>query len=283
MQSERHNEQKERYMKTPEEESSPRPEDLLEKDSIIRFHCRPGLSCFTTCCRNVNIFLTPYDILRMKNRLGISSHEFLDKYTKTLLPPGGGIPVIQLEMREDDKRCPFVTDEGCTIYEDRPWSCRMYPLDWMGDRGGYFFLVGEDRCKGRSEPNEWKLLEWLKTQDVALYEEMDLRFQMVTRYPRLAEAGVDDPRVQHMFRMACYDLDTFRRFVFETKFLEVFQVEEEAIEQIKTDDLALLELAFRWIRFGLVCGDVLPIKEEVAESRRKELEGSSALHNEPKG
>jgi hypothetical protein len=151
----------------------------------------------------------------------------------------------------------------------------MYPLDWQGDQGGYFFLAGEDRCLGRKEPNEWELLEWLKTQDVAPYEEMDLRFQMVTRYPRLAEAGIEDPRVQHMFRMACYDLDTFRRFVFETRFLEVFEVEEEAVEQIKKDEVALLELAFRWIRFGLVCGDVLPIREEVAESKRKAAEKSA--------
>ncbi len=262
-------------MKSPEEEARPRPEDLLQRDSKIRFQCRPGLSCFTTCCRDVNIFLTPYDILRMKSRLGILSDEFLEQYTKTLMPADGKIPVIQLKMREDDMGCPFVTDEGCSIYEDRPWACRMYPLDWVGVEGGYFFLVGEDRCKGRGEPKEWTLLEWLKTQGVGPYEEMDLKFQMVTRYPRLAEAGIQDPRVQHMFRMACYDLDTFRRFVFETRFLKVFEVEKEMLEQIKTDETALLELAFRWIRFGLVCGDVLPIREEVAESKRKAMEKES--------
>ena len=261
-------------MKASEEESRPRQEELLEKESRIRFQCRPGLACFTTCCRDVNIFLTPYDILRMKNRLGLPSDEFLERYTKTLLPPSGGIPVIQLKMREGDRACPFVTEEGCTLYEDRPWSCRMYPLDWQGDRGGYFFLVGEDRCKGRQEPKEWVLLEWLATQEVAPYEEMDLRFQMVTRYPRLAEAGVDDPRVQHMFRMACYDLDTFRRFVFETRFLQMFEIEEETIEQIKGDELALLGLAFRWVRFGLVCGDVLPIREGAREGRRGRGESS---------
>ena len=84
-------------MKTPEEESTPKPEDLLEKDSKIQFLCRPGLSCFTTCCQDVNIFLTPYDILRMKDRLGIPSHEFLDKYTKTLLPPGP--PIVRPRSR----------------------------------------------------------------------------------------------------------------------------------------------------------------------------------------
>jgi hypothetical protein len=86
-----------------------------------------------------------------------------------------------------------------------------------------------------------------------------------------------------MFRMACYDLDTFRRFVFETRFLEVFEVEEEVIRQVKKDDLALLELAFRWIRFGLVCGDVLPIREEVAESKRKAMGVESGVSDNPTG
>ncbi len=257
-------------MKRSEESAEPRPEELLEKDSTIRFECRPGLPCFTSCCRDVNIFLSPYDILRMKTRLGIPSGEFLDRYTRTLLPPGGGIPVIQLVMEGEEKRCPFVTPEGCTIYDDRPWACRMYPLDWRGDRGDYFFLADEERCLGRKEPKEWVLIDWLKSQGVAPYEEMDLRFQMITRYPRLAEAGMEDPRVLQMFRMACYDLDTFRRFVKETSFLEVFEVDEEILRRIEFDDLALLDLAFRWIRFGLVCGDVLPIKEEVAKRKREE-------------
>jgi hypothetical protein len=63
----------------------------------------------------------------------------------------------------------------------------------------------------------------------------------------------------------------------------VFDVEEEMIEQVKTDELALLELAFRWIRFGLVCGDVLPIREEVAESKRRAMGLEPGASENPKG
>ena len=35
------------------------------------------IACFTRCCRNIDILLTPYDVIRMKNRLGITSTEFL--------------------------------------------------------------------------------------------------------------------------------------------------------------------------------------------------------------
>jgi len=38
-------------------------------------------------------------------------------------------PVILLQMRDNEKKsCPFVTAEGCSVYPDRPWACRMYPL-----------------------------------------------------------------------------------------------------------------------------------------------------------
>ena len=53
----------------------------LKPDSRFKFSCQPGVTCFNQCCRDVNILLTPYDVLRLKNRLGISSGEFLKKYT----------------------------------------------------------------------------------------------------------------------------------------------------------------------------------------------------------
>ncbi len=262
-------------MKNPQGESQPAEIKCFDKTDTIQFQCKPGLSCFTRCCQDVNIFLAPYDILRMKNRLKIPSSEFLEKYTQTLIAPSG-LPIIQLKLQESDHRCHFITPEGCSIYEDRPWACRMYPLDWDEEKGGYYFMVGEETCLGQKEPRELKLQAWLLEQEVPPYEDMDLRFQFVTKYPRLAEAGLKQTNVQHMFRMACYDLDNFRRFVFDTNFFNVFEVEDQEIKMVKEDDTALLDLAFRWIRFGLVCGDVLEIKEEVKKEKEKELDKAGA-------
>ena len=49
----------------------------LTSGSPFKFSCSPGISCFTECCQDVSIVLTPYDVLRLKNCLGISSDEFL--------------------------------------------------------------------------------------------------------------------------------------------------------------------------------------------------------------
>ena len=39
----------------------------LKEDAEFNFACHPGVSCFNQCCSDVNIFLTPYDVLRLKN------------------------------------------------------------------------------------------------------------------------------------------------------------------------------------------------------------------------
>ena len=65
---------------------------VLAFDDTFYFSCHPGIDCFTQCCQDVNILLTPYDIARMKNRLGMTSTEFLERHTKTLIAPATLLP-----------------------------------------------------------------------------------------------------------------------------------------------------------------------------------------------
>lgn len=85
---------------------------VLRPEDSFRFACHDRLDCFTRCCRDIAIFLTPYDILRLKKSLGISSEAFLRNYTATLVSEAG-LPVVLLKMRDDAaKSCPFVTPQG---------------------------------------------------------------------------------------------------------------------------------------------------------------------------
>ena len=42
----------------------------------FRFRCHKEIPCFTECCAKLDLLLTPYDVLRIKNRLKIDSEEF---------------------------------------------------------------------------------------------------------------------------------------------------------------------------------------------------------------
>ena len=70
--------------------------------------------------------------------------------------------------------------------------------------------------------------------------------------------------------MACYDLDRFRRFVFESTFLKRFETDPDEVDNIKHDDVALYAFAMKWLEYGLTGQHGLKIKpEEIAATKRK--------------
>lgn len=234
-------------------------------DRSFRFKCYKEISCFTRCCAALNLQLTPYDILRLKNRLGISSDVFLDQYGETVFEGHSRFPMVRLRMQEGaQKRCPFVTSSGCSIYEDRPGSCRLYPLGRAAmkveDRNTRekYFLVQEAHCRGFEENREWTVDEWMKGEGMSDYNEMnDLWLEVLSLSKSLgAEANLQ--RKMQMFFMASYNLDRFRSFVFEGPFLKRFHVEEEVLERMAADEVSLLRFAYGWLKFSLY-GEPSPI------------------------
>ena len=234
----------------------------FEEVHAFQFRCHPEVSCFTNCCRDINIVLTPYDVLRMKNGLGISSEEFLDKHTIIIPKEGRLLPIVILKMNEDDKRCPFVTkEEGCKIYKNRPWPCRMYPLT-VNDDGTYSLIADATRCKGLEEDDTNKVIDWLHTQEVEEYDELNEFLSSLTIQMQTQKLAIENPQIQQMIFMSLYNIDKFRKFVFESTFLEKLEVEEDILEKIKKSDTDLLKFAFEWIKFGLFGKKVFWVKEK---------------------
>lgn len=250
--------------RTPEQKKELKHE-LLGQDSKFRFSCNKDIKCFTKCCRKVDLLLTPYDIVRIKNRLSLSSEEFLKKYTSCLIWDSG-VPVVVLNMVDDERRsCPFVGEDGCEIYEDRPWSCRLFPLRPENSKDESYTLIDDPNCLGYKADREWTVKEWMENQGVNIYNELEAFFRDI----KLKE-NIENEDLRRMFYMACYDMDRFRRFVFETKFLDVFDIENGVIRKIKKDDVELLKLAMNWLKFGLADPEALKVKEEVLAAKIKE-------------
>jgi len=249
------------------------PDTVLSQDDLFQFTCNGGLDCFTSCCRDVTIFLTPYDVLRMKRHLGLTSEEVIDRYT--LVSQAHAIPLVLLKMNEEDeKRCHLVTKEGCSIYEDRPWACRMYPLD-LGEGGGYKLAVDETRCKGLGKGEPRRVRQYFEDQGTTPYVEAEKDFAKLTSDPRLAELDVDNPKIFKMIFMATYNLDAFRKFVFESSFLERFQLEPGRVEAIKESDEELLRLGYDWLAFGLFGQMNFQIYEQAAKAVESKMTGAA--------
>ena len=232
----------------------------MTPEHVFNFKCHAGISCFTQCCRDVTIVLTPYDILRLKKGLGISSEEFLDRYTLIRPQKNRLIPLVVLKMNENDKKCLFVTERGCSIYKDRPWPCRMYPLD-MDDDGTFSLIARADRCRGLVEEDPWRIGDWLSDQGIVPYEEMNAFFSGITIPLRSQKMDIDNPQIAKMLFMALYNTDKFKEFVFQSSFLNRFAVESIRVDKIKENDEELLKFAFDWIKFGLFGEKLFWVKE----------------------
>lgn len=259
----------------------------LTLESKIKFRCHPGVSCFTACCGGIKIILTPYDILMLKKRLNIPAHEFLQKYTIPVYLERTDMPGVAIKLREEDNKCPFVTPEGCTVYSDRPSACRYYPVGMAdfhegrgaGGEGGdhkdeekFFFIVKEEHCKGFEEEKEWTVAEWRADQGVDVRDEMNKEWlRLVMRRKSFGHQASLSEQAKRMFFMASTDLDHFRRFIFESSFLDTYEIDEETLEKIRNDDVELMLFSFKYLAASLFGAEGLPIREDKIQAKVKEI------------
>lgn len=226
--------------------------------NTFQFSCHPNVPCFTVCCKKVDLILYPYDVIRLKNNLGIRSDEFIEKYARLVRGQNPYFPTVMLKLTEDGAgTCPFLSEQGCRVYEDRPTDCRTYPLERAVDRNpenrkkkDFYFLVKHDYCKGHEEKDEFTVKQWIRNQRLELYNtynelwtEMDTIFQA---NPWLGE-GAGGPRQQMAF-MACYNIDAFRDFCAEHKILDRFKLSKDRRRGIDRDDYELLKFGFDWVK-----------------------------------
>ncbi|MBI4686091.1 MAG: YkgJ family cysteine cluster protein [Nitrospirae bacterium] len=251
----------------------------LDLGTKFRFRCHKGIKCFTKCCSNIDIMLTPYDIIRMKNKLGLSSEEFLEKYTFSTVDEESSHPYAYLKMDKDEKKsCPFVkAPDGCTIYTDRPVSCRYYPIgqatlkkqkDDSVVHEEFYFFVKEKHCLGYNEDTEWTVESWRDDQEANLYDDMNRGWKSILMRRNLPGQKELDPNKQEQFYIASYDLDRFRRYVFDSKFLDVFDINTEENEKIKSDEIALMKFGFRYLKYLFMMEKSLKIKPEAIGTKK---------------
>ncbi len=230
----------------------------LGPKSRFKFQCHKGVSCFTKCCRGINIALTPYDIIRLKNRLEISSEEFLNIYTEVKILEKTDLPMVTMRLLDDEEQsCPFVREDGCLIYADRPSTCRYYPLgvatlthrEGAEDEEGFYFFVNEPHCRGFEEEKDWDVVEWRQDQGVDIQDEINAGWTDLVVRKRSFPANITlTDKSKQLFFMVSYDIDRFRRFVFESPFLERNSVDPETVERIRNDEIELLKFGLEWLR-----------------------------------
>jgi len=250
--------------------------ERLNLKSKFQFKCHNQIKCFTKCCRGISITLTPYDIIRLKNSLKLTSHEFLALYTTPQVLEKTDLPIVTLRAGDDElKSCPFVTDKGCIVYEDRPTTCRYYPLGVASlmykegvDEDGFYFFINESHCLGFEESKEWTVESWRKDQGVDIHDQLNTGWTDLIVYKRSFPPNLKfTDKTKQLFFMASYNIDKFREFVFKSTFLDRYAVNSKTVDKIKNDEIALSEFGIKWLKsilFKSKDADGFQVNEESA-------------------
>jgi len=260
---------------------SPVVPQMCDGGKSIQFQCRKGIACWNACCSNIDISLTPYDILRLKQRLGITSNDFLLHYTLPYEMEQNGIAGVKLRPVENGTACRFMTPEGCSVYDDRPTACRYYPVallsmrkqDEYTDTQSYA-LVKEEHCLGHNEPREITIDAYRKEQGLEKYDELARGWRQLILKKKSSGPSVGKPskRSLQLYFMVCYDLDTFRSFVSSEGFTELYDLPADETREILADDTTLMLFGFRFLRQVLFGENSIALKKAAAEKRQQHIQ-----------
>jgi len=250
------------------DDSQSLPGKTIGDNTLFSFDCNPGVSCFNLCCHNLNLFLYPYDVIRLTHHLKLFSDQFLEKHVDVVLRDGCFFPEVLLTMSDlPEKPCPFLSPSGCSVYQNRPEACRMFPIEQglvyeaktrQTRKIHYFRPPGF--CQGSKGLKQWTPSRWIKDQCAEDYNKMTKRWSELMRMFRSdpwAGEGPDGKQGKMAF-MAAYNMDMFREFVFKSSFLKRYKIASASLDKAEGDDVELLKIGMAWIEL-FIWGKASPL------------------------
>ena len=200
----------------PHSHPPPNVQRLGTQESFT-FDCRSENSCFTDCCRQLELALSPYDVLRLCQATGLKSNEFLDQYVIIEQEEEDVFPRLYLSMVDDGKEsCVFVSPKGCMVYEHRPGACRIYPMGRAVIRQNdvlseFFVLLKEDHCHGFSNNVAQTVQSFSQNQKIGPYNRLNDALASIIQHEDVRLGRTFSREQIDLFILALYNLDQFRQ------------------------------------------------------------------------
>lgn len=225
----------------------------IEKEEIFHFACHPSIPCFTDCCRQLELALTPYDVLRLKKGCGLRSDEFLDRYVIIEQEEHETFPRLYLTMVDDGRAsCVFVSNAGCTLYQDRPGACRAYPMgraailqpDNIMDN--FFVILQESHCQGFQEQQKQNAATYSVEQGLTTYNRFNDAVATILQHDQIRQGRRFSEKQRELFILGLYNLDLFRTQLLTGNLPGAKQLDASTKVRL-ADDEELLLYAIDWL------------------------------------
>jgi len=142
-----------------------------------------------------------------------------------------------------------------------------------------YLLVKEEHCKGHEEDRELTVDAYRKEQEVAEFDRLNREWLQLILKKRTAGPTVGKPSDMslQLFFMASYDIDRFRRFVQSDSFQNSYDLKDEVLNELATNDIALMQFGMHFLKQVLFGEAIIPEKAGAAEKRTQERGGIAEM------
>ena len=111
-----------------------------------------------------------------------------------------------------------------------------------------FMVLKESHCLGFNENKTQTVRQWIAQQGLTEYYEYNDMLMDIISLKNQVQPGPLDMKSGDIFHLALYDLDRFRLQILDNNLLGELELEQDKLETIEADDVALLKFGIEWVQ-----------------------------------
>lgn len=136
-------------------------------NDLVKADCDECRGC-SACCHGMgsSIVLDPLDVHRLMSHFQTRFEVLLESKIELNIVDGVILPNLKMNTQAAGEPCVFLNAEGrCTIHEDRPGICRIFPLGRVYENNSFSYILQIHECQ-KENRSKVKVSKWIDTPEL---------------------------------------------------------------------------------------------------------------------
>lgn len=161
-------------------------------NDMVKADCDDCKGC-SACCHGMgsSIVLDPLDVHRLMSHFQTRFEVLLEDKIELNIVDGVILPNLKMNTQAEGEPCVFLDAEGrCSIHEDRPGICRIFPLGRVYEDNSFSYILQIHECQ-KENRSKVKVSKWIDTPDLKKNQQFitDWHYFLKAAQARLAAGG----------------------------------------------------------------------------------------------
>ena len=164
-------------------------------NDMVKADCDDCKGC-SACCHGMgsSIVPDPLDVHRLMSHFQTRFEVLLEDKIELNIVDGVILPNLKMNTQAEGEPSVFLDAEGrCSIHEDRPGICRIFPLGRVYEDNSFSYILQIHECQ-KENRSKVKVSKWIDTPDLKKNQQFitDWHYFLKAAQARLAAGGEEE-------------------------------------------------------------------------------------------